>query len=716
MKIKKLHIQNYKNLKADLDHNSDLITFIGNNGSGKSNLLEAISSIFYHFYNRKEKDIPFNFSLEYLITGNKTVSIEKKNSSVTTKVNDTHKADITEELPKQVVAIYSGEEDRLWKKTFAPLYFEYIKNINAADASKLGEFIQFPKMLFINKFYWHISLLCLLLSDSEEIKEFCNKILNIQKINSIKFQFNRNNYSNYSESPVKTFIQKLDTKSEYSLAELKKILDDNYYNLNEVYKYLYIAFTPDKKKMLENIIIKFNDENLEIEDLSEGEKKLLLIKAALEYAAQEDSLFILDEPDAHIHINNKEQIVKSFEPYLHNRQVIITTHSPTLTQCVKDENVYMLNSGKIEDRDRQEIITNLTDDFWNKHQQSSFLSSKKDIILLVEGKHDKQHINNAFDKLKDEFPNFNFEIFKLNSETNIQPFLRGLYESEFEPTKVYIGLFDREADILKKFKNTNDYSKIEGKSFVKIKENQKPNNNYFATTLPKIEDKNCDCPIELMYEYEKWESAYKKAVENTIGKTKNKSIKEYSKEVLEDTKNILADNSKTFEKEDFKHFRKLFELIKEIKAYSDELRSHNHSVTQTDNTNTNSEETDNNSTPEAQIVTSNTVEAIEIYTTVRNTDIKAHFDSVSEKVTILPNSILAADVVPSFTANEKKLRNKLIKKHCKQIENQWVVQEAIELSSPSGAIKFAVASNINGWEYWRLKENNEKLKTIRKNK
>ncbi|WP_018675677.1 DUF4357 domain-containing protein [Riemerella columbina] len=711
MKIKKLHIQNYKNLDAELVHNSDLIALIGNNGSGKSNLLEAVSGIFYHFYNKKEKNIPFNFSLEYEIAGNKTVSIEKKNSSVTAKVDGNHKADITEELPKQVVAIYSGEADRLWKDSFAPLYFEYIKNINASDASKLGGFVQLPKMLFINKFYWHISLLCLLLSDSEETQNFCNKILNIQKINSIKFVFNPKNYDNYSESSVKNFIKILDAKSEYSIKELKKIIHNNY-NLNDVYKYLYIAFTPDKKKMLENIIIKFNYENLEIDDLSEGEKKLLLIKAALEYAAQEDSLFILDEPDAHIHINNKEQIVKSFESYSHNRQVIITTHSPTLTQCVKDENVYMLNSGKIEDRDRQEIITNLTDDFWNKHQQNNFLSSKKDIILLVEGKHDKQHISNAFNKLKDEFPNLDFEIFKLNSETNIQPFLRGLYESEFESTKVYIGLFDREENILKKFKNPNDYSKIEGKLFVKIKENQKPNDNYFATTLPEIENKNCDCPIELMYEYKEWENAYKKAVENTIGKTTNKSIKEYSKEVLEDAKNILAENSRTFEKEDFKHFRKLFAHILEIKAYSDELHLPSPSETQTSNTN--SEEADNSATPEVQTVTPDTVKAIEIYTTARNTDVKAHFYSASEKVTILPNSILATDVVPSFSAKEKRQREKLLKKHCKQIDNQWVVQEAIELSSPSGAIKFAVGSNINGWKWWYLQENNEKLETIRK--
>ena len=64
MKIKKLQIKNYKNLDADLVHRSDLIAFIGNNGSGKSNLLEAISHIFRSLYVTKYK-VNFNYLIEY---------------------------------------------------------------------------------------------------------------------------------------------------------------------------------------------------------------------------------------------------------------------------------------------------------------------------------------------------------------------------------------------------------------------------------------------------------------------------------------------------------------------------------------------------------------------------------------------------------------------------------------------------------------------------
>jgi hypothetical protein len=263
----------------------------------------------------------------------------------------------------------------------------------------------------------------------------------------------------------------------------------------------------------------------------------------------------------------------SFTDYLHNRQIIITTHSPTLTQCVNDENVYMLNNGQIVDSTKQQIIEEVTGEFWNKHQQNSFISSKKPIILLVEGKHDKEHITNAYLALKEEFSDLDFEIFRLNSETNIQPFLRGLYESEFDKSKIFVGLFDKEDKILKDFQNPKNYSKIEGRTFFKILESDKPNENYFVTTLPEIEDKKCDCSIEMMYDYSKWEEAFQIAVQNTLGKTTNKSIKKYSEDVLNDAKNLLSANSKNFKSADFYLFRKLFNLIREIKEFSNANKS-----------------------------------------------------------------------------------------------------------------------------------------------
>mgnify|MGYP000953604257 CR=1 FL=1 len=569
MKLSKIRIDKFKNVDVDLENQSSVIAFIGNNGSGKSNILESISIIFHHLYTKKEKDIPFNFLIEYKIGGGSKVKIEKHNSTIKFYVNDTLKTDIQSLLPKQIVAIYSGEENRLWKKSYEPIYKAFIGNINKVENSGLGDTLQLPKMLYINKFYWHISLLCLILSEDDKAIKFCDEILNIKLINSIRFDFNKSNYENYNDSTIKQFFQIIDKKSEYSLIELKKLINNSPYSLDQIYKFLYIGFTPDKKKMLENIVIKFNNENIDIEDFSEGEKKMLLIKAALEFAGLEDSLFILDEPDAHIHLNNKIQIKNVFEKYKDNRQIIFTTHSPTLTDSLEEDSLFMLNAGKLVPENKQEIVKSVSGEFWNKFQQNAFLASKKPIILLVEGKHDKEHITNAYAQLENEFSDLKFEIFPLNTEKNIQPFLRGLYESEFETGKLYIGLFDNEKQILNDFNNVKNYQKIEGKEFRKILENQKANNSYFVAMLPKPDGVNCNCTIETMYDSSKFEEAYELALKNRLGNFKNKSISEINEDILKDAKNILSENSKEFAKEDFKNFRKLFALIREIKGFSE---------------------------------------------------------------------------------------------------------------------------------------------------
>ena len=708
MRIKEIKIANkaFKNLDISLENNtSGVMAFIGNNGSGKSNLLEAISAIFKHLYDKKEKDIPFNFSLTYIIGSSEDiVKITKKGSSVTTEINSQSKSDPYNYLPKQIVAIYSGEEDRLWNKYYLPTYQEYIAKIGVETYNNM------PKMLYINKFYWHISLLCLLLNQFNNSEDtFCSEILGVENTNSIKFSFNKANYKNYKDSIVKQFISKIDKKQEYTLEELRTIIEQEGYTLIDVYKIFYIAFTPDGEKMLQDIVIKYNNENLEIEDFSEGEKKMILIKAALEFAAQEDSLFILDEPDAHIHLSNKMQIKKVLEEYEQNRQVIITTHSPTLTDCLDNESIYMLDRGKLISAEKQKVLESISGEFWNRFQQNTFISSKSPIILLVEGKTDKVHINNAYKALKEEYPNLNFDIFCLNSETKIQPFLSGLYESDFETDKLYIGLFDREKKILDDFKNKKNYQTIENRSFFKIIEsNNKKNTNYFVTTLPEIEDKKCDCSTEVMYEYVKWEEAYQQAVKNTLGKTKDKSINKYCEDVLKDAKNILAENSNSFVKEDFKNFRKLFDLIREIEQYAKTLKGN----TSTNEKNKNTESNTPKSVLQANVLPQNT---IEVALKTQNVDALAWYNTQSSEIILKKGSKLALEAVDSYKKQEKQ-RLKELKKIAEKTENNYILKEDKKCKSVSGAACFVLGRTANGWVEWRIKENNNILNSIRINK
>ena len=703
MRIKEIKIANkaFKNLDISLENNtSGVMVFIGNNGSGKSNLLEAISAIFKHLYDKKEKDIPFNFSLTYTISGKDAVEITKKGSSVTTEINGQAKSDPYSYLPKQIVAIYSGEEERLWQKYYLPTYQEYIAKIGTETYNNM------PKMLYINKFYWHISLLCLLLNQFNNSEDtFCSKILGVEKTNSIKFSFNKANYKSYKDSIVKQFINKIDKKQEYTLKELKTIIEQEGYTLIDVYKFFYIAFTSADQKILQDIVIKYNSENLEIEDFSEGEKKMILIKAALEFAAQEDSVFILDEPDAHIHLSNKVQIRKVFEEYEQNRQVIITTHSPTLTDCLDNESIYMLDRGKLISTEKQKVLESISGEFWNRFQQNTFISSKSPIILLVEGKLDKIHINNAYRALKEEYPNLNFDIFCLNSETKIQPFLSGLYESDFETDKLYIGVYDNDEAGHKSYKS---FDEISQKSYKKLKENNKAHNTYFSVELPKPEGITCDCTIETMYDYTKWEEAYQQAVQHTSGKTKDKSIDKYCKDVLQEAKNILAENSNSFVKEDFKNFRKLFDLIREIAQYAKKIKDNTITNEKPKNTEPNTPK----SVLQAKVLPQNTIEVV---LKTQNVDALAWYNTQSGEITLKKGSKLALEVVDSYKKQEKQ-RLKELKKIAEQTENNYILKEDKKCKSVSGAACFTLGRTANGWKEWMIKENNKILDVVRNTK
>lgn len=690
MKIKKLHIKGHKNLTdAKLEHDGDLIAIIGNNGCGKSNLLEAISCIFKNLY-KNEKNIPFEFCLEYITSNKNKVKIEKEGSKLSFYVDGERSVSIEKYLPKKTIAIYSGEENRLWNEYYRKFYLDYISNINKQ------QFANLPQMLYLNKYYWNIALLCLCLSDAN--KEFVQNVLGINKIDKIKFEFAKSNYSNYKNSPVLNLIQRIDGKSEYMLGGISAILNDMY-SINNIFSYLYIAFTPDKMKIIKDITVMFND-GLIIEDLSEGQKKLLLLKAALEFAGQEDTLYLLDEPDAHVHVNNKNKVIEALKPYTHNRQVIVTTHSPTITQCIDENNLYMMNSGKFIPKKQQEIIEEITGEFWNAHQQNSFLASKKGIILLVEGKHDKEHILNAYSKLKDEYSGLNFDVFPLNTETKIQKFMEGLYEVNTFNNKLYIAIYDNEKEIIDKT-FSKGWRKSEFNDDVKKlhTDNKIEHDNFFAILLPKPSGHTRDCTIENMFDSEKYKEAYKEALEKSLNYFANKSISDISEDITGKAKNILMDKSKDFGKEDFKNFRTLFDLINQIKNDCKKVNQQEPTTQQIIN----------NPKPEKK-----EQKDIPIIFSLKRSDAdaKATYNFETEEITILSGSKIRRFEIDSFKRNYPKhysQRQKTLSKTKKEIKaNQYILGEDVVISNLRDAILFCTTSNLNMSKHW-IDENNKSL-------
>lgn len=404
MRINKLYIADFKNIHRqnfDLSIHDGLTLLIGNNGSGKSNFIECISDIFYNLYEDKTS-FSSDFIIEYSDNSNNIFEVRYINGAIEKRRNGSEISTMNQfVLPKRIVTIYSGETDRLWRNCYEDSYKKFVSKINkAANPANIISSPIFPQMLFLNKFYWDIALLSLMCSDSSDIIAFCNANLSTNEIEKIKFSFSdRSKYDLYSISDILNFIKRIDSKQVYTIDEFVSIMEEAEIDSATLFQYLYLALTPKDSKLIENIEVHFVG-GVTVDSLSEGVKKRLLIKAALEFAGQEDSLFLLDEPDAHVHLGNKKDIIETIKLYTNNRHVILTSHSPTLCKYVPKESIILMDNGNPNSVTSQiDAGRQLADD----DEIFNILFSTKHLII-TEGKTDCTYIKKAISFYKDQYP------------------------------------------------------------------------------------------------------------------------------------------------------------------------------------------------------------------------------------------------------------------------------------------------------------------------
>ena len=136
-KLKSLSIRGYKNIESidvSFGDKNGTTVFIGKNGCGKSNILEALSSIFAGLYKDRFHKPIFDFTINYELNGS-DIEIDYTKSKYTFRADTTFYAktafykESKRFLPKNVIACYSGESQRLWVNYYWPYYKEYISNI-----------------------------------------------------------------------------------------------------------------------------------------------------------------------------------------------------------------------------------------------------------------------------------------------------------------------------------------------------------------------------------------------------------------------------------------------------------------------------------------------------------------------------------------------------------------------------------------------------------
>lgn len=602
MKLKKLKIKKYKNLidfEANFEFGQGLSIFIGNNGSGKSNVLEAISGIFANAYSAKAIH-KFVYSLTYEIKG-KEVKLEqtvyRRQYFVDGKVVAIKELAALGLLPTNVIALYSGEDKRWWHNYYEPFYFKFTRDINAGTGNNLS-----PKMYYINKYYWDIALLSLIYSTAEDDKQFLRETIGRDTVDHILLFYTQNVERNCKSELLKSFLQSVNLFSEHSkgpdgepmylyamtkenifdtygvrvfedFAALKnfymfvdaKFLNSkpeefNYYE-KQLFDYFVQAYMPKDKKVIKNIELIYN--GFSAKDLSEGEKKLILIRSVLSFVADENSLILFDEPDANIHEGRKQQLYNLFSEYCKfDRQMIVTTHSPILAQLAKEKELLMLelDEGKstILTDEKIEKIKKLSGTSWDVIGQEMMLRSSRPLVVF-EGKTDVMYVKRALEMLKsrsNDYATLNVDFLNANGAGNVKSFIDNL-KSFVPDSKKIIIFFDRDNAGKDGAKAVTGISRDDEKV---VHYQDIVQNNITTSFIPyKTGVTDGDFLIE---DYFSWDSTIKAIVEDVIPERKHpiKMLPNLPDKIKKD----LEKRINQFEADEFNGFIPLLDKIVEL--------------------------------------------------------------------------------------------------------------------------------------------------------
>lgn len=421
MRILKLIVPEYKNVKVDMTLNADLITLlVGQNGMGKSNLLEVLLLIFDElnqlslYGNLKEEEkLNFDYTLEYECRGRNYRVQKVGDAHFYWSLNADGERSITalrsQDLPSQIVGYYSGENKRV--RTLVAKHIRREESAKRRRYSKGKEEASAPKKLFFaeNRHSMLVLTTLLLYQDHPQyganIKQVLRDVVHISKWDRIHLRFRNPNFAKMGNlrkegKTLQDYLEKLTEGYDLertnifwgvmgSVDELLRLL--LYYALEYNQKFSIFSATrgsreyfdiesiPDDAGFKDELFQRFptpldflnsleeccvlnmveifeiylqkSDEKTfyPFLHLSEGEQQYLTVMGliALSHSKQDETLFLLDEPDTHINPQWQRSYIKHImdlsksEADKRSKAFFISTHSPLLVQANSQGNPYV---------------------------------------------------------------------------------------------------------------------------------------------------------------------------------------------------------------------------------------------------------------------------------------------------------------------------------------------------------------------------------------
>lgn len=387
MRLEHLWLRRFKNLtdfEVEIDPAHAVDVIVGRNGSGKSNLLEALIVIFRDL-DLKLNSPSFAYRLRYRVRGHSVevnADPDRTRGRMRLSVDGNaislkdFKARASALLPTFVFGYYSGESQR-FDSHFDPHRRKYYNRLlsEKADGS-------FRRLFLAEPFHSQFVLLAFLVDPDPPVLRILNEHLGIEGLSSIQLVLRQPDWSNdrsdrfWGARGLPRIL--MDAVYEEALAPLRKeereprgahrtVTKEHLYlrlegveslrriyelfgSRNELFKALESVHISDLLFELK-VVVQIRGKNAEVEfrELSEGEQQLLIVLGLLKFTQSDDSLLLLDEPDTHLNpawsVRYTELLMEVMGEMAES-QVLMATHDPLVVASLVREQVLLLDAGE----------------------------------------------------------------------------------------------------------------------------------------------------------------------------------------------------------------------------------------------------------------------------------------------------------------------------------------------------------------------------------
>lgn len=399
MRLKHVTIRGFKNLldfQMEFDAKPLPTVLVGRNGTGKSNLLEALIIIFRDLDLGRSTD--FGYQLKYAL-GDKDVSIDwdpkRKRGGFQATVDGKalSRAKLADRearrLPRFVFGYYSGPTDRMGEH-FQDHQEKYYRALidtkrSATDTSELRP------LFYARTIHSQFVLLAFFMREDKLIRDFLSSRLRIEGLDSVLFVMRQPGWAKgkntakerfwRARGEVRDFLERLYARALAPMQASWKVPIGFRKKTTREHLYIYLKgerelqelaqsydseqhfFTALESTYLSELIaevrirVKVRGVNgsLTHRELSEGEQQLLMVLGLLRFTREDESLFLLDEPDTHLNPAWSLEYLSLLEAVVGDQptsHVLIATHDPLVVAGLKREQVQLFErdeeSGHIE--------------------------------------------------------------------------------------------------------------------------------------------------------------------------------------------------------------------------------------------------------------------------------------------------------------------------------------------------------------------------------